>query len=207
MTGGVRVIGEGHKIFNNYFYHLVGEDVFAALPIMNGVPDSPLNRYFQVKSAQISFNTFVDCKYNIVIGTGADEELCLPPINSVVANNIFYNTEENIVTLIDEPQNFLWEGNIYHNAQLGIESNGFSEIDPLISQFTDGLFRISENSPAIGNAVGNYKYVTHDMDGQQRKTSKDIGCDQYSTDPVIYKPLKATDIGPNWLQNFSEILY
>lgn len=204
MTGGVRVIGENHKIFNNYFYQLAGEDVFAALPIMNGVSDSPLNRYFQVQNAQIVFNTFIDCKYNLVIGTGADDELSLPPENSVIANNIFFNTEKEVVTLISNPQNFLWEGNIYHQSHVGIESDGFTEIDPKILQSTDGIFRISEQSPAIGSAIGNYNYVQHDIDGQQRKALKDVGCDQYSTEPIIYKPLKSADVGPNWLQEFSE---
>ena len=45
-----------------------GAEFKAALPIVNGIPNSPLNRYFQVKNAVVAFNTFVNCKYTFVFG-------------------------------------------------------------------------------------------------------------------------------------------
>ena len=60
-TGGIRVINEGHTITNNYFYQLAGDRFFAALAIMNAVPNSLPNRYHQVKDVVIENNAWVDC--------------------------------------------------------------------------------------------------------------------------------------------------
>ena len=72
-TGGVRIIGENHKVWNNYFANLTGGGYWSALSMVNGVPDSPLNRYFQVKNAVVAFNTFVNNSDNLDIGTGKND--------------------------------------------------------------------------------------------------------------------------------------
>lgn len=204
MTGGIRIIGEDHKVINNYFQDLAGEDVFSALPIMNGVADSPLNRYFQVKNALIAFNTFVNCKYNIVIGTGADEELSLNPINSTVANNIFLGKENTVITKISEPENFHCEGNIYYGIETEVESEGFKNIDPELYFGENGFYRPSETSPAINNAAGNYDFIKNDIDGQERSEQKDIGCDEVIKDYIYNKPLDKFDVGPRWMKTLEE---
>jgi poly(beta-D-mannuronate) lyase len=204
MTGGVRIIGEDHRVINNYFQDLAGEGVFSALPIMNGVPESPLNRYFQVKNALIAFNTFVNCKYNIVIGTGADLELSLYPVNSIIANNIFVGKENTVITKITEPENFQYEGNIYYGFKAGIDDKGFIHIDPELCFKENSFFRPSETSPAINNAEGNYSFIKNDIDGHQRTELKDIGCDEVKKDYISYKPLKKFDVGPQWIKIMEE---
>ncbi|NNE54666.1 MAG: alginate lyase, partial [Flavobacteriales bacterium] len=47
-VGGIRLIGTGHWVTNNYFYNLRGEIFRSPLAVMNGIPKSPLNRYIQV---------------------------------------------------------------------------------------------------------------------------------------------------------------
>ncbi len=47
-TGGIRIIGEDHLVTNNYLEGLTGDDSRSAISFMNGVPNSPLNEYFQV---------------------------------------------------------------------------------------------------------------------------------------------------------------
>jgi len=108
-TGGVRVIGEDHLIYNNYFQDLKGDGLRAALPVMNGVPDSPLNRYFQVKRARILFNTFVNCNETFIIGAGKDSEKTLPPEDCVIANNVVKTTTQ-MVDHEDTPINLVYEG-------------------------------------------------------------------------------------------------
>src|SRR5205085_6289094 len=60
-TGGVRIIGEDHKVYNNYFQDLAGTASRSPLSIMQGLENSPLNGYFQVRNATVVFNTFVNC--------------------------------------------------------------------------------------------------------------------------------------------------
>ncbi|WP_158235469.1 polysaccharide lyase 6 family protein [Caulobacter sp. FWC2] len=87
-TGGVRVINAGQTVRNNYFQGLRGDGFTGALVLMNGVPNSPLNRYNQVLDARIEHNIFVDVRA-VVFGAGADQERTLPPARSVLFGNVF----------------------------------------------------------------------------------------------------------------------
>jgi poly(beta-D-mannuronate) lyase len=87
-TGGVRVINADQTVRNNYFQDLGGADFTSALVMMNGVPNSPLNRYNQVLNARIEKNVFVNVK-QVLFGAGADQERTLPPAQSALAGNVF----------------------------------------------------------------------------------------------------------------------
>lgn len=198
-TGGVRIIGEDHIVINNYFVDLKGEGWRGALPMMNGVPNSPLNRYFQVKNPVVAFNTFVNCNETFVFGYGQDSELSLPPIDGTIANNLVLSTNP-VITIVDEPENFTWEGNIFQGSELGMEiPSGVTIADPKLELASDNLWRPATGSPAIGSAVGTYDYVTDDMDGHSRPEIKDAGADQVSTSPVLRKPVSKDNTGPDWL--------
>ena len=91
-TGGVRVINAGHVVQNNLMIGLKGTGYRAPIVVMNGVPNSPLNRYDQVKDVIIQNNTIIDCS-PIVFGAGKSAELSLPAISSVFTNNLFLNNK------------------------------------------------------------------------------------------------------------------
>lgn len=175
MTGGVRIIGENHRVINNYFAELQGDGAYSALSIMNGVPNSPLNRYFQVKNAYIANNTFVNNKTTITIGEGADDELSLPPIDSKIANNIVYSKNSPLVVLKSNPVNFDWEANIFYGAELGIDvKEGIIITDPAFKFIdNDDLYRVQNNNPAVKRAGINY-------------------------DLIKQRPLKPEDVGTSW---------
>ncbi len=200
-TGGVRIIGEGHKIYNNYFQDLAGEDAFAALSFMNGVPNSPANRYFQVKDVHVTFNTFVNNKQSIDIGVGKDEELSLPPINSIIANNILYSKNGKLIKYSDKPKNFKWEGNIYYGSEIGIDvKEGMNELNPEM-KYDGVLYRPSFKNDILGKAIGDFNYVIDDIDGQARSNIKTPGCDELSQDKIDRKPMGKNNTGPNWKRN------
>lgn len=199
-AGGVRVIGEDHKVFNNYFENLRGTGFYAAIPIMNGVPNSPLNRYFQVKNARVVNNTFVNCRQNITIGFHADNELTLPPLNCTIANNVVStNSDMPLITVEAEPINMTYSANVMFGSTLGISpDSGITQIDPKISQAEDGLYRPDISSPLIAKSDTNFDFIVEDMDGQARKDVWDIGADEVSDDPVIRVPVMAADVGIDW---------
>ena len=95
-TGGVRVINEGNWIVNNYFFNCIGTGFRSPLSVMNGVFNSPPNRYLPVRDAVIANNTFYNCT-PISLGEGADTERTVQPINVFVFNNVFYNPASNIL--------------------------------------------------------------------------------------------------------------
>jgi poly(beta-D-mannuronate) lyase len=86
-TGGVRIIGEDHRVFRNHFLNLAGKDTRAAICMMNGIPNSELHGYWQVKRALVTSNAFVHCAQNFVIGY-AGKDGTLPPVACVITNNV-----------------------------------------------------------------------------------------------------------------------
>ena len=121
-SGGVRIIGENHKVYNNYFENLRGTGYRAALCMVRGKENSALNEYFQVKNALVAFNTMVDCSQAFSINYNSSSTLTLPPINSVIAHNHVYNasTSNNNVTI---DQNYVstmtltWKNNLMNQGK------------------------------------------------------------------------------------------
>lgn len=204
-SGGVRIIGERHKVYNNYFEGLQGDGFRAALCMTNGVPNSPLNRYFQVIGAEVVNNTFIACKEPIAIGEGKSDELSLPPKNNTIANNVIdQTTGSKAITYTDTPMNMQYLSN-YINGNIGIEDNGNINEDPLMEE-KDGLYRPSSESPLLDNSTGDFEYITLDIDGQSRDANPDIGCDEKSTTVVINRPLVAGDVGYDWTYDPTQVI-
>jgi poly(beta-D-mannuronate) lyase len=101
FTGGVRVINPGHKVIDNVFKDLKGTAFRSPLALMNGVPNSLINRYYQVVDVQISNNTFINCK-SLLFGAGKDAERTLSPQKVVFSKNLIANPATPIYT--DENQ-------------------------------------------------------------------------------------------------------
>ncbi len=196
-SGGIRIIGEDHRVFNNYVSGTDGSSLKSALTIMNGVPNSALDRYFQVKRATVVFNTFVDNSHTFNLGGGKDSELSLPPLDCVIANNIVQGTTAPLITLTDVPVNMSWQGNIFYGASLGMtQPQGITLVNPQVALSADGLWRPAGTSPAVNAATGSFSYVSIDMDGQARTGQFDIGADETSAAPVVLRPLTRKDVGP-----------
>lgn len=87
FTGGIRIINSGHTIRNNVMIGLAGDRFRSAMTIMNGVPNSLINRYFQVSHTLISNNSFIDCK-QILLGGGKDAERTLGPVSTTFQTNL-----------------------------------------------------------------------------------------------------------------------
>ncbi|NUQ65115.1 MAG: hypothetical protein HUU20_21840 [Pirellulales bacterium] len=54
-SGGVRIIDSDHRVFNNYFADLLGDDYRAALSLMNGDETPEDSWYFPVRHVWIGF--------------------------------------------------------------------------------------------------------------------------------------------------------
>lgn len=110
-TGGIRIINKRNKAINNYFYGLKGYRFRGALVIMNGVPNSAINRYHQVEGGEFLNNTFIDCDH-IQLCAGSDAERSLAPVDSKVENNLFYHTSTNkIFTVYDDISGITFNNN------------------------------------------------------------------------------------------------
>lgn len=86
-SGGVRIINRDQIVRDNYFEGLAGKDLKSAISVMNGVPDSVINRYHQVANAVIERNSIVDSA-RITFAAGADAERSAPPVDSRFSHNL-----------------------------------------------------------------------------------------------------------------------
>lgn len=91
-TGGVRVINERQTVRDNYMEGLGGVDFTSAITVMNGVPNSPINRYLPVKDALIERNTIIDAA-RITLGAGASDERSQAPQSTRFASNLIVNRD------------------------------------------------------------------------------------------------------------------
>lgn len=128
-TGGIRVINGQQTVINNYHIGLTGYRFRGAFVIMNGVPNSPINRYFQVEDAVVKNNTFINCD-NIQLCAGSDAERSATPINSVVSENIFYHdSKSDLFTIYDDISGIAFNDNVTSaNIETGI-SKGFEKAE------------------------------------------------------------------------------
>lgn len=86
-TGGVRVINRNQIVRGNYMEGLRGTGFASALTVMNGVPNSPVNRYVQVENARIENNSILDSS-RVTLAAGSDEERSATPKSSHFSNNL-----------------------------------------------------------------------------------------------------------------------
>ncbi len=203
-TSGIRVTHRGHTIMNNYFQDLgrwafylhAGPDAkYAEDVIANG-------DHVRADSMRIMYNTVVNCGSGIYIVPGdSADPLNLPVRNNVIANNII-TMDDAAPCYVDENHGGsyqFWEGNLFHGANLGdAPDSGYVVNDPLLMLLND-WFQISQQSPAINAAIGDYPEVVEDIDGIRRDAQKDIGADELGNG--ARQPLTEMDVGPGWIHD------
>ncbi|MDO6491977.1 MULTISPECIES: polysaccharide lyase 6 family protein [unclassified Cellulophaga] len=138
-TGGIRVINGEQTVVNNYGIGLTGYRFRGAFVIMNGIYNSPINRYDQAKDAVIKNNTFVNSNH-IQLCAGSDAERSAPPENCVMENNIFYNeNKDNIFTVYDDISGIAFKNNIISKNIKPISETGFEAKEISWNKNADGL--------------------------------------------------------------------
>lgn len=163
-TGGVRVINENQTVTENYFEGLRGRKFLSALTIMNGVPNSPINRYHQVQNADVSNNTFVDVA-SIGFAVGSDEERSAPPVASAFRNNLIITDAPTPVAVFDDISGVRFGDNVSNNSAL--EPYGAS-VDPAIEleRAENGLLYLrADDEPVRAGAPRDLKPVQKSATG------------------------------------------
>lgn len=189
ITAGVRVIGEGHKIYNNYIEGInstkedgATSNATGGINVTNGRLNSELNGYYQVKNTQIVNNTFVDCDYALRIGTKVKSDLDQEPVNLTVANNIMHQTSVNAYQVITTPSGtYINEGNLTDLDGSALEDDG-------------SFHRLTNESTPINSGIGNYLFLTHDILGGSRNENFDAGAEEFGSNGNHF-PYDATDVG------------
>lgn len=196
-AGGIRIIGEDHLVYNNYFQNMAGTGQRAALVLMDGVPNSPLSGYFQVKRVQVVANTMINCKQSFDIGSGkGGSNRTLPPMDGHIANNVVLQIPQStLLTFTDQPLNFVYRGNIVFDVPTDQQlPAGFVRLDPQYAITTDGIYEPTSSSPVLGAFVGNYPFAAAADAGAPKLDSKHR------------ELLKAQNIGPGFMTGLGSSL-
>tara|TARA_R110002049_G_scaffold2750_2_gene21352 strand:- start:44449 stop:46059 length:1611 start_codon:yes stop_codon:yes gene_type:complete len=175
-TGGVRIIGEGHTVINNYFEGLRGDAERAALSMMNGIPDSPLHEYAPVRDATVAHNTFIDCKVSMEFGVGAGKTQSVAPADCRIINNAFLPDKWPLFRVQAKPENFVWDGNRVQQGRANEDQLvKITECDLTLKRASDGLMR-----PTLSDVVriDSVSIVDRDIDGNSRGKNPAVGCDE-----------------------------
>lgn len=203
--GGVRIIGERHKVYNNYFQDLEGSGTRAAISMMNGVPNAVASSYYEVQDAEVVHNTIVSCRQALAIGVGKNDELTLPPKNCIVANNVVdKTTRSDAISYVDNPINISYSSNFVNYNGLNISDPGIMIVDPVLV-LSQGIWRADQNGPTENAATRVFTYVIDDVDGHTRDNNPDIGCDEYRQSAIVNRPLSSDDVGVAWNKATSTI--
>lgn len=194
-SGGIRVIGDDHKIVNNY---IDGVEL-GAFWITSGIENSPLVGYFQARNCVIAFNTVVDTQGpGILLDAGiGTSRRTLRPENIQIANNLFSMRDGAPLLEGTEGAKFAWSGNIATREQPGTASDRFRILDLMLERSKTGIWKPAQNSPLRGTAEDKFR-IDSDIEGQPREGALTAGCDEYSSQPVTSLPLKVGDVGPSW---------
>ncbi|GIZ07802.1 lyase [Flavobacterium sp. UMI-01] len=205
FSGGIRVMGENHKIYNNYIEGVNSKKVdnstssaTGGINVSNGRVNTALNGYYQVKNVTITNNTFVNCDYGLRIGTSVASDLTLAPENLIVANNVLSNVTTKAIQVSTTPiGTSLFQGNIRQGGSwditTGTNGNAVVSSGLLASTKTD-FYRLITGSAAIDAGLGSYSFLTFDITGGNRTASFDVGAEEFNSGGTRV-PYTASDVG------------
>ncbi|MGE6220729.1 polysaccharide lyase 6 family protein [Nubsella zeaxanthinifaciens] len=135
-TGGVRIIGENQKVYDNYLYKIAGTSLRASISIMNAFENPALSDYWQVKNADVQRNIIVNSKEAFVLGAGKDSKRVVAPDGVNISGNYVLNPGT-LITMTDEPANLKIQNNQADGTSL---STGFVKMGTDL-QLSDGIWQ------------------------------------------------------------------
>ncbi|MFE3203298.1 polysaccharide lyase 6 family protein [Embleya sp. NPDC059237] len=196
-TEGVRIYGNDHVIVNNHLSGLAGR----ALVIGSGserdhVPgETPEARRGNDAPDRIliAHNTLVNNGGTI----SGESQRPHEPRDVTVADNLFVADTGQLVAMANTVR-FTWSGNLLWGAAAdgNIPAGGGTRVDPKLVKDAYGIARPAAGSPAIDGGTPRRPRITHDIDGQPRTRTPDVGAHEYFRRAPKCGPLTPADVGP-----------
>ena len=126
-TGGIRIIGDNHLIYQNLIKNVHGDDTGkTAISINNGIQNSDLRGYFPVKNVKIIENVLVNNLFDLTLGIGKDGASVLPNNLLFQKNIIFKKNYDPIFSFSSyininnaQKQNVVFKQNKYFGYNIG----------------------------------------------------------------------------------------
>jgi poly(beta-D-mannuronate) lyase len=159
-SAGIRVINRDQTVRHNYLEGLAGRDLKSALSVMNGVPDSAINRYHQVANARIHNNSILDVA-RVTLAAGADAERSAAPVDSRFERNLVSGANgSDPFTAPGEIGGIAFAGNVQARVAKPLLSEGVTQADLTLERAANGLLYPTDPALADVGAPRDLKPVT-----------------------------------------------
>lgn len=138
-TGGIRIINPRQTVRDNYLEGLAGTGFASAITVMNGVPNSPINRYHQVVGAVIERNSVIEAA-RITLAAGADAERSAPPRDTRFDRNLIFNASgEDPFRAEGDISGISFAGNVQNPVREPLIRTGFERRPLKLARAANGL--------------------------------------------------------------------
>jgi poly(beta-D-mannuronate) lyase len=106
---------------------------------MNGVPNSPINRYHQVENATITNNTFINVDH-IHLAAGSDAERSAAPKSTIIKDNVVYNQNDTQpFSIFDDVSGITFRNNVTNTDTASPIASGFDKQNLSLERAENGL--------------------------------------------------------------------
>lgn len=164
-TGGVRIINRDQIVRLNYMEGLAGTGFASAITVMNGVPNSVINRYHQVANARIERNSVIE-SHRITLAAGADAERSAPPIDSRFERNLIAGPDRSDPFRIDgDIAGIAFAGNVQSEVAEPRIDRGVERRAVELARAANGLFYPTDPALAEVGAPRDLRPTTRDETG------------------------------------------
>ena len=209
-TMGIRVINQGHKVYNNYMQDITGTGSDAAMVIRMGVYEKPtpetdiakepLTSYHRVVDVDIAFNSFINCTLIEFGQGGGDKE----PRNVRFANNLIYNPGVNSNIKVSNPAVFpgikCYNNYVSFKAGTDFNMDGFTlapfSFEKSSSGVSKGLYLLRDGIRM--EVASGFDYIRSDATGAPRSDSFTAGAIQFPGAGKRLNIVSLDDCGPGW---------
>ena len=211
QIGGVRLIGTGHWVTNNYFYNLKGNVFRSPLAVMNGIPKSPLNRYIQVTDVVVAHNSWINCTspWQFGVGSNIDQKDILPPseirserpIRTIVANNLIYNETEDIHPIVahDSLDGIEFKSNLINNQGVRFKHGSvLKQEDFSLTELEENIYIPTNDLPDLDLYNGfEFDLIHEDLFANSRTENNRVGAIVGPPDGKLTL-MDLSQYGPDW---------
>lgn len=139
-TGGIRVINRRQTVRNNYIEGVKGYRFGGALVVMNGVPNSPINRYDGVEDSVIEFNSLINSDH-IQLAAGSDAERSAVPVRTSFNRNLIVIADNptDVFTVYDDISGISFNDNVLSGSSAPVATGFESRPELALIRGSNGL--------------------------------------------------------------------
>ena len=144
---------------------LAGYRFGGALVIMNGVPNSPINRYHQVEDSVVENNSLIESDH-IQLAAGSDQERSAIPIRSRFENNLISNkSNKDTFTIYDDISGIGFANNVVNDVESFQIEEGFVSNSFALERALNGLLYAQGSSQLNAGISSDLKPISKDDTG------------------------------------------